>query len=767
MTNTDPNNFYFDRKNYFLRFIPHENHNNLTNGDENSQSTINSISRNIRHALEYFVDDLRRDRNKTIERFLNESTLNDIFRSLAQLLLNDDDRICGNSAYIIGSTVEFELGLKRFLTIFSQDRTANTVDIIRVLCQLLTHSDSECAMNAAGTLGTICGSKEGRDLILNHACISQMVINTSELLSSTNPWISSNAALVLARITVEELGCQAVLTHSKHREILNKILVALDVSDPGRSTNAAFAIGRLIEGDEGKKIFIADCGQYKLFDALLLMLEINEEKGVNKNACYALSCLCTTQFGFQLCLQYLNTFHRILLAIETIVSSIDHETVWFALMCLRTIVQYDGANEHICHSKTVTEKLIQIRANWMNDKDIQDEARILWYMIHRNIKPERPKIDECLNNSANISWNITVHSWNNEELQFRIILNDQVVGQTDKTNYQLKDLQPNTSYYLQIQYITPQGENVRSDPVVFRTDDELPPPVNNLHVERTTMTAVRIAWDPPDLTACNSLRGYQTYLNDEEFECTTDCEVTIGALSASTTYQIDICAVSNKGKGPRAAINVTTASAGDCNPAPPTFSVIGRREIHIKWQPPDVIAGRLTRYELFCNRRSIYSGTAQEYHATMLKSDTEYSMEVTAITNEGRFRSKPAKARTLKDEFSSAHRHSLYEPSSYSPPRTRRTDTISSLFSTGLNTTSSKASSSSSSSLAGRRLFKESIGTSASRNTDMTIVHSIQLKSENTSNTRVYQQLQKVFNLVHLNLSKNEIHSDIEPNLYQ
>ena len=62
------------------------------------------------------------------------------------------------------------------------------------------------------------------------------------------------------------------------------------------------------------------------------MMEVNEEKGVNKNACYALSCICTTQFGFQLCLQYLNTFQRILLAIETILLSIDHETVWFALM---------------------------------------------------------------------------------------------------------------------------------------------------------------------------------------------------------------------------------------------------------------------------------------------------------------------------------------------------------------------------------------------------------------------------------------------------
>jgi hypothetical protein len=92
MANVDNNKFYFDRKNYFLRFIPNDDKLDIINGDEKLNSTINPISRSVRHALEYFVDDLRRDRNKTIERFLNEQTVNDIFHSIAQLLLSNDDR---------------------------------------------------------------------------------------------------------------------------------------------------------------------------------------------------------------------------------------------------------------------------------------------------------------------------------------------------------------------------------------------------------------------------------------------------------------------------------------------------------------------------------------------------------------------------------------------------------------------------------------------------------------------------------------------------
>ena len=47
--------------------------------------------------------------------------------------------ICGNSAYIIGSTVETERGLKEFLSIFAKNETGKTIDIIRQMgkCQVI------------------------------------------------------------------------------------------------------------------------------------------------------------------------------------------------------------------------------------------------------------------------------------------------------------------------------------------------------------------------------------------------------------------------------------------------------------------------------------------------------------------------------------------------------------------------------------------------------------------------------------------------------
>ena len=64
-------------------------------------------------------------------------------------------RLCSDTAYILGSTIELEKGLEQFLKAFTNCMTTDTIDIVETLCRLLTHQDSECVLNAAGTLGTI------------------------------------------------------------------------------------------------------------------------------------------------------------------------------------------------------------------------------------------------------------------------------------------------------------------------------------------------------------------------------------------------------------------------------------------------------------------------------------------------------------------------------------------------------------------------------------------------------------------------------------
>lgn len=84
MASEEYSQLHFNQKNYFLRFKPNEN--------QMHYSSIDRISKHIRHALEYFVDDLKHDQYKTIDRFLNEQNVSEIFLFIGELLLCDDDR---------------------------------------------------------------------------------------------------------------------------------------------------------------------------------------------------------------------------------------------------------------------------------------------------------------------------------------------------------------------------------------------------------------------------------------------------------------------------------------------------------------------------------------------------------------------------------------------------------------------------------------------------------------------------------------------------
>ena len=90
----------------------------------------------------------------------------------------------------------------------------------------------------------------------------------------------------------------------------------------------------------------------------------------------------------------------------------------------------------------------------------------------------------------------------------------------------------------------------------------MPPPIVNLHVARTTATAIRLAWEQPDLSACNFFKGYQVYIDEVEFELTNECNITISSLTIDTTYRIDVCAVTMKGKGPITTIKAKTDAPG-------------------------------------------------------------------------------------------------------------------------------------------------------------------------------------------------------------
>ena len=67
-----------------------------------------------------------------------------------------DFRVAGNSAFIIGTLAESEVGCFRVISL-TKSKHKDSGRILMDLTKMLTFSDVESIMNAAGTMGTLVG----------------------------------------------------------------------------------------------------------------------------------------------------------------------------------------------------------------------------------------------------------------------------------------------------------------------------------------------------------------------------------------------------------------------------------------------------------------------------------------------------------------------------------------------------------------------------------------------------------------------------------
>ncbi|WAR31136.1 DSCL-like protein [Mya arenaria] len=484
-------------------------------------------------ALEMLVDDLHADKEKTVTKFLCHSGSEDFLWGLVHLLGNDTARVAGNAAYILGTLAESEIGCVRVLSLVNQG-SGESRKILPHLTRMLTFDDSESVMNAAGTMGTLAESAEGREWILSERCLPQTIDHITALLHSDNLWTASNAALVLARLSISEQGCSRVLEHEHSTHILSKLILSLGVDEAGRGMNAAFAIGRLCDMDQGRKRLLQLNDSERMISALAKML-CCDDTGASKNSCFALSCLATNAEGHS---RLLGNVHSedILKTLASLLCAEDSETGWFAAMTLRTL------------AKDI-------------NPDLKEEAIITLEILKRLSKPSPPNV-----------------------------IGSKCVYTGKQCECEISGLTPNTPYTYKLRAYTDGDESPFSDIVAALTEEDVPGPPQSVRILGTTITQLKVGWDPP-AEINGALKGYYVFLDDKEVQHTTDTSVILTGLTANTSYELEVCAATSKGRGDRAGIIGTTAEMGAHAPSKPHVNVVGRNELYISWGPPEQRGG--------------------------------------------------------------------------------------------------------------------------------------------------------------------------------
>eukprot|EP00058_Branchiostoma_floridae_P007032 XP_002592520.1 hypothetical protein BRAFLDRAFT_69036 [Branchiostoma floridae] len=620
-------------------------------------------------ALEMLVSDLHADKEGTVSTFLSHSGSEDFLWGLVRLLDTDNPRVGGNAAYILGTIAENELGAARVLSLTNGKAGEQILDD---LTNMLMLTDAESVMNAAGTIGTLAESSEGRDWMLGEPHLDNTVSNVTNLLTSNNQWIASNAALVLARLTISETGCNRILDHESSELVLTKLVLSLGVDKAGLGMNSAFAVGRLCDMEPGRSRLLSLPDSEKMFTSLGKML-CHGDTGSSKNACFAVSCLATSPDGHARLLGS-RSCNELLTALGHLLKAEDGETGWFAAMTLRTLASVGKGVVRLRDHAEVLRSLKEMESREDVSPDLRDEVITTLEILKRLERPEAPRIEVRGSHSCEAAWEASTTK-SGLPITYRLYEGNRIAYRGADLHCVVDGLQPYTQYSFRLQAATEGDGSPQSDPVIVRTEESIPGEPTGLRVINATTTQLKVCWSQP-LRPNGVIKGYAVYQGKTQTESTQELSSIISGLQPQTTYDIHVCAITNKGKGPRSSVKGRTEDLGAHAPEKPSLTVQGRHEVFATWDLPEVLLGRLTKFELHVNGKIVYSGTDRSFKVTRLKPDTDYSVTVVAVTNQGKCESEASKVRTAKDEYSSASGGPLHVPKQL-PVETKDLDQVS------------------------------------------------------------------------------------------
>ncbi|XP_072096619.1 uncharacterized protein [Mobula birostris] len=617
---------------------------------------LSADRKQVRRTVATLVLKLHRNKEKLVRTFLGYPSNRQVLLTLYGFLDSGETRLCSDVAYILGTIAENEVGAQHLLKT-AQTQPRESGSLLGNLNAMLKWTDDEAVMNAAGALSTMAETVEGRRWLLNDTCIEEMVSNVTALLGSVNDWTASNAALVLARITICESGCSKLLEHPRCRHTLSKLMASLGVDEAGCGMSAAFALGRLCNFDIGCKQ-VLDLEETAAMITALEEMMSHGDTGASKNACFALSCLAADKDGHAHVLLS-PAFPQILNSLCVLLESQEQESAWFAAMTLRVLGSYPKGVINLREHPKISTLLKTMACSPTAGKDLLEEVDFTLRKLQPIPKPSPPHVDILSVNSIQISWNKLVLD-SGLEVMYSLLDGERLLYKGSDCSFILTDVKMSKEYAFKLHVSTEVDDGLYSDVTMTTVEEAIPSRPLDFRVIGCTPTQLKLAWSPP-AEPNGVIKCYVLYRGDMAIETTSEQSCIVSGLTPSKTYEFYVCACTSKRKGERSSLCASTADPGDHAPGKLTLSVLGRNEMFITWEVPEVPLGRLFNFELSMNGKVVYLGADRCFTARRLTANTEYICTVRAITSEGKCESKPVTKRTAKDEYINTSR-CLYSP---------------------------------------------------------------------------------------------------------
>ncbi|XP_073974776.1 tyrosine-protein phosphatase Lar isoform X4 [Rhodnius prolixus] len=282
--------------------------------------------------------------------------------------------------------------------------------------------------------------------------------------------------------------------------------------------------------------------------------------------------------------------------------------------------------------------------------------------------------------SVSLAWSKPMHAGENI-VSYELYWNDTYAKEKNhrripiSESYTLTNLYPNTLYYIWLAARSQRGEGATTPPIHVRTKQYVPgAPPQNVTGEAVGPTSIRVSWQPPPAESSNGrivyykLHCVESGRSDSEASVTklNTTSITLDELKRWTEYRIWVLAGTSVGDGPPSyPIVVRTLEDVPGHPQDVKVRPLNSTAVHVQWKPPaeknrnGVIRG----YHIHVQetkedgknvvnlnepmRFDVLDGAVFELNVTGLQPDTNYNVQVAALTRKGDGdRSEPVSIKT-------------------------------------------------------------------------------------------------------------------------
>ncbi|XP_054161906.1 tyrosine-protein phosphatase Lar-like isoform X2 [Oppia nitens] len=245
----------------------------------------------------------------------------------------------------------------------------------------------------------------------------------------------------------------------------------------------------------------------------------------------------------------------------------------------------------------------------------------------------------------------------------------------DVETFTLGDLNPDTLYYVWVAAKSRRGEGAATPPIPVKTEQFVPgAPPQQVRGNALDSRAVRLQWQPPPRAKHHgTITYYKIIYFEDNINIAKKHEVNVTAneltvdlknLNKWTNYRISVVAGTEMGDGPASQpIIVQTDEDVPGEPRDVRATALNSTSILVEWLAPihKEQNGLIRGYQIHVQevngngdlindpiRFDVADGMAEEYNITGLQPDTDYAIQVAAVTRKGDgTRSRSTSVRTL------------------------------------------------------------------------------------------------------------------------